>query len=300
MDLHQLRIFVAIADNGNLTRASEALYLSQPAVSAQIKALEEELGVSLFFREARGMGLTAAGKVLLAEAGRALNAAKNVVLRAQQLRNDISGEFKLGTIIEPVILRLGELLSTLVSQHPNLHISLSQGISGDIIDQVIAGRINAGFVIGEIENTSIAAIKIAPITLRVVAPVAWREQILDADWKKIASYPWISTPAKCSFNKISARMFGKYGLVPKTVIESDQETTLKKLVSSNVGLTLLREDVALAAEAMGELVIWPAGVEISNLYFIHSRNDEGSPALVAIQNIVKDVWQLSSTPITIN
>src|SRR5450759_3381919 len=181
MDLHQLRIFVAIATTGNVTRASEAVYLSQPAVSAQIKALEEELGISLFYREARGMSLTPAGKVLLAEASSALEAARNVVLRAQHLRSGISGQFKLGTIIEPVILRLGELLSTLVTRHPNLLISLTQGISGDIIDQVLACRINAGYVIGQIENTQIVAIKVAPITLRIVAPVAWRDQIMVAD-----------------------------------------------------------------------------------------------------------------------
>lgn len=298
MDLHQLRIFVAIAASGNLTRASEALYLSQPAVSAQIKALEEELGISLFFREARGMGLTPAGKVLLAEATSALSAAKNVVIRAQNLRNNISGEFKVGTISEPVILRLGELLSALVLQHPNLHISLSQGISGDIVDQVLACRINAGFVIGQTENANIVAIKIAPITLRIVGPTAWRTQIMAADWKTIATYPWISTPAKCSFNRISSRMFAKHGIVPKTIIESDQEMTLKKLVSSNIGLTLLREDVALSAEAMGELVVWPTGAEVSHLYFIYARDEEESPVLKAILNIVKDVWNLNPLPNT--
>ncbi|OIQ89410.1 HTH-type transcriptional regulator YofA [mine drainage metagenome] len=294
MDLHQLRIFVAVAANGNLTRASEILCLSQPAVSAQIKALEEELGVSLFFREARGMGLTPAGKVLLTEASSALKAAKNVVFRAQHFRNGISGEFKLGTISEPVILHLSELLSTLLSRHPDLHISLSQGISGDIIDQVLTDRINAGYVIGPIDNPNIIAIKVAPITLRIVAPVAWKEQIINADWKTIETYPWISTPAKCSFNQISSLMFAKHGIMPKTIIESDQEITLKKLVSSNIGLTLLREDLALAAEAMGELIIWPIGAEISYLYFIYSRIEEDSPALNAIMNIVKDVWKLPS------
>lgn len=292
MNLHQLRIFVAIANHGNLTRASEELHLSQPAVSAQIKALEEELGISLFNREPRGMVLTAAGKVLLTEASGALSAAKNVTLKAQHLRGDICGEFKLGTIIEPVILRLGELLSRLVSPHPNLHISLSQGISGEVIDHLVAGRINAGFVIGHVDHEDIVSVRIAPITLRVVGPVAWRERILAADWGGIGELPWISTPDKCSFNKISVGMFVKHGIAPRIVIKSDQENTLKKLVASEFGLTLLREDVALAGEAMGELVIWPTGVEISNLYFICLRSDADSPTLQTILNIVKAIWHL--------
>lgn len=115
MDLHKLRTFVTIAQEGNLTRASEALHLSQPAVSAQIKALEDELGLKLFHRLTRGMELTPAGKVLLEEAEKALMAARNVAARAQHLRSGISGEFRLGTISEPLILRLGEFLSALTS-----------------------------------------------------------------------------------------------------------------------------------------------------------------------------------------
>ena len=68
MELYQLRSFVAVAEAGHLTRAADRLHISQPAVSAQIKALEEELEVELFQRRSSGMALTAAGKRLLGEA----------------------------------------------------------------------------------------------------------------------------------------------------------------------------------------------------------------------------------------
>jgi DNA-binding transcriptional LysR family regulator len=64
MELYQLRIFLTIARTGNLTRAAERLNASQPAVSSQIKALEEELGVTLFARTPRGMELTQEGRIL--------------------------------------------------------------------------------------------------------------------------------------------------------------------------------------------------------------------------------------------
>ena len=67
MELYQLRTFAAVAELGHLTRAAEQLHISQPAVSAQVRALEEELGVVLFERSSSGMQLTPAGRQLLQE-----------------------------------------------------------------------------------------------------------------------------------------------------------------------------------------------------------------------------------------
>src|SRR5260370_20757109 len=75
MELYQLRSFTAVAELGHLTRAAEKLHVSQPAMSAQIKALEDELGVALFERVPTGMILTAAGRPLLPQAAKVLAAA---------------------------------------------------------------------------------------------------------------------------------------------------------------------------------------------------------------------------------
>src|SRR5215510_1968752 len=75
MELYQLRSFAAVAELGHLTRAADKLHISQPALSAQIKALEDELGVALFDRTSSGMTLTAGGQRLLTEAGKVLAAA---------------------------------------------------------------------------------------------------------------------------------------------------------------------------------------------------------------------------------
>jgi DNA-binding transcriptional LysR family regulator len=75
MELYQLRSFVAVAEAAHLTRASEKLHVSQPAVSAQIKALEDELDLALFERTSSGMVLTSAGRRLLADAEKVLAAA---------------------------------------------------------------------------------------------------------------------------------------------------------------------------------------------------------------------------------
>lgn len=292
MDLNRLRTFVTVAREGNLTRASEVLCLSQPTVSGQIKALEDELGLRLFDRISRGMALTQAGRVLLEEAEQTISAARQIVTRAQTLREGVVGKFRIGTITEPAMLRLGQTLCRLTSQHPDLRLSLLQGISGDVIDWVIEGRIDAGYVIGTPENSRVGAIEVAPVTLRVVAPAALADKIARLDWPGIAELPWISTPAKCSFSRLATRMFSRHGVRPQTVIEADQEHTLCGLVASGMGLTLLREDVAINAQAAGDVVLWKPGVEVSHLYFVFARDRESSPALQAILSAVHDVWEM--------
>src|SRR5205085_8990512 len=92
MELYQLRSFAAIAETGQLTRAAEKLHVSQPALSAQLKALEEELEFSLFERTPNGMVLTAAGKRLLAGAEHVLAAAQTLHNDARAMRGEIAGK----------------------------------------------------------------------------------------------------------------------------------------------------------------------------------------------------------------
>lgn len=297
MDLNQLRSFTCIAKEGSLARASALLFLSPPAISAQIKALEAELRLKLFDRSAKGMTLTPAGTALLLEASNALDAASNVSVKAKSFRdNGISGEFHLGTISDPEMLRLGAFLSLLVGQYPALKLFLCRGISGEIVSRVANRKIQAGYIIGEPEHDHISSIKIAPISLRIVAPIKWKEKLLGASWQDIVKLPWISTPENCSFRKIASRMFARHNVVPQIVIESDQERLLSELVTQGIGLTLLREDIAVAAEAAGNIAIWSPGIEIDHLYFIYRDTEENSPLMQAIIPLVQHIWQLPVEP----
>ncbi|MHB1656723.1 MAG: LysR family transcriptional regulator [Burkholderiales bacterium] len=297
MDLNQLRSFSCIAREGSLARASALLFLSPPAVSAQIKALETELQLKLFDRSAKGMVLTSAGTALLLEANKALDAASNVSAKAKNFRNEsIMGEFQLGTISDPVMLRLGEFLTILVGQYPGLKPSLCQGISGDIISRVVDKKIQAGYIFGEANHDHISSIKIAPIVLRVVAPVKWKEQLIEASWEDIVTFPWISTPENCSFRSIASKMFARHNVTPRVVIEADQERLLGDLVAQGIGLSLLREDIAVAAEAEGKIAIWSSGMEIDHLYFIYRDTEGESPLMQAIIPIIHQVWQIPPDP----
>ena len=96
MEIHQLKTFVAVAREGSITRASERLYLSQPAVSAHIKAIEETLGLTLFERTPRGMSVTGDGQRLLVKAELALAAHRKLIGEATRLKGRLTGRLRLG------------------------------------------------------------------------------------------------------------------------------------------------------------------------------------------------------------
>ena len=88
MEIYQLRTLLAVAREGSITRASERLFLSQPAISAHIKAMEDELGIALFERTPRGMSLTANGAQLLERAGRIMALHREFIEEARRIKGD--------------------------------------------------------------------------------------------------------------------------------------------------------------------------------------------------------------------
>src|SRR5438552_7897423 len=128
MELYQLRSFATIAETGQLTRAAEKLHVSQPALSAQLKALEEELEFTLFERTPNGMVLTAAGRRLLAGAESVLAAAQTLQNDARAMKGEVIGKARIGTLSDPGFIRIGEFIGAATQRHPLLDLELHQGV----------------------------------------------------------------------------------------------------------------------------------------------------------------------------
>jgi len=290
MELYHLKTFATVAREGSLTRAAQRLLLSQPAISGHIKILEEEFGTALFERTAKGMHLTREGGLLLEDAERTLSAAKALVDHARTLHGDVAGAVGIGIASDPATLRMGALLSTLLVAHPKLRVRVSHHISADVVEGVRDGRLDAGFVLEEWPEHGLHHVPIAPVRLRIAGPVAWGDRIAVADWAGLAALPWIGTPPRCSFHRIAARAFARNDAVPHTIVEVDQEGALKSLVTGGLGLALLREEQALAAEAAGEVALWPGEGLESHLHLIVPEEREREPAIQAIRGAVQAVW----------
>lgn len=290
MELYQLETFVAVARAGHLTRAAERLFLSQPTVSGHIKALEDELGVVLFTRTPKGMLLTRTGELLLEQAERALQATRAIVSQAQRLKSELVGAVLLGTVSEPVALRLGDFLSAMVAAHPALELRLSQGVSGTVLEGVRAGALDAGYVLSDERDSTLEWIRLAPVALFIVGPARWAEAIRAADWEALGRLPWIGTPPACSFHRIAQGLFAAHGVSPAMVTVADQEATLRSLAASGVGMTLMREDQALEAERQGDVVRWPGAAHRTSLWFVCRTDRREEPLIQALLGAVRGTW----------
>jgi DNA-binding transcriptional LysR family regulator len=290
MEFHQLRSFAAVAELGNLTRAAEKLHLSQPAVSAHIKGLEEALEVELFERVSSGMVLTAAGRCLLAEAEKVMAAVQELRSQARALKGQIAGRIRMGTLTDPEYIQLPTLLGRAVERYPLLEIELHHEVSGEAFEKVRDGLLDASFYYGDRVHPAVASIPLREIAFRVVAPAAWRERIEGADWEAIAAEPWIMTPPISSHYALATGFFRAHGVAPAKLVEADNETVIRSLVAGGLGLALAREDHALAAREAGEVCLWDEVRLATTLQFLYPRERAGEPAIRALIELVAHMW----------
>ncbi|CAB3703392.1 HTH-type transcriptional activator CmpR [Paraburkholderia phenoliruptrix] len=297
MDLILLRAFVTVAREGNLTRAAVQLHLTQPAVSLQIKHLQETLGVTLFTRASHGLSLTRDGQALLPHAERALAAASDVQRAAQSLRQEVRGRLRIGTILDPEFLRLGGFLKQLVETWPHIETALRHGMSGWVLEQVRAGELDVGYYIGvpsDDESRDAPAFHTLTLThfqYRVLAPAGWKDRVKGArDWRSLAAFPWIWTPPASAHNRLLSRAFGEAGVKPVKVAEVDQEPSMLDLVKSGVGLTLARDAIALA-EAHAHALTIVEGITVpTQLSFIALAERKDEPAIAAALKLIELQW----------
>jgi DNA-binding transcriptional LysR family regulator len=292
MDFNRLRSFAAVAEAGHLTRAAEKLHISQPALSAQIKALEDELDLTLFERTSTGMTLTAAGKRLLAEADKILAASQTFEAEARALKGGVSGKARVGTLSDPAFIRLGEFMAVALERYPRLEIDFQHEITGVAMQRVRDGSLEASFYYGHMPYLQVAGIALRELAYRIAAPAAWRDRIERAGWPEIGELPWIMPPPVSTHHQFAAAMFREHGIEPATLIGADDEAVVSSLVVSGVGVALMREDVALEKAQAGEVCLWQDMRIGTTLRFIYLRSREHDPIVRALLDVAKGSWQL--------
>jgi DNA-binding transcriptional LysR family regulator len=299
MDLTLLRAFVTVAHEGNLTRAAVQLHLTQPAVSLQIKHLQETLGLTLFTRTSHGLSLTRDGQALLPHAERALTAASDVDRAAASLRHEVRGHLRIGTILDPEFLRLGGFLKQFVETWPHIETALRHGMSGWVLEQIRTGELDVGYYIGlpsddkTRDSATFHAVTLTHFQYRVLAPAGWKDRVKGArDWRTLAALPWIWTPPASAHHRLLSRRFAEAGVKPVKVAEVDQEPSMLDLVKSGVGLTLVRDAIAIA-EAHAHALTIVEGVTVpTQLSFVTLAARQDDPAIAAALKLIEQQWAI--------
>lgn len=297
MELYQLRTFVTVAREGRLTKAAEILFTSQPAVSAQIKALEDEFGLKLFERSASGMTPTPAGEALWEEAERLLNAARDLSTKAAALKGEVSGLLRLGFNNCGAAHHSAELISSIARAHPGLTFSATYGNSGALLQAVQSRELDGSFYEGTCEDPAIEAVQLAHFDLVVVMPRAWAAELKRPDWSALAAKPWSFVSPLCSYARFLDTITREHDVHPQARFYTDDDRTGLSLVATGQALTLTTLE-ALQTHGFkdsDEVVVWPHfrhKIPFSLCYLANRRED---PAIQVLVAGARDIWSVNES-----
>lgn len=291
VELHQLRIFVMVAEEHNLTRGAQRLYMTPPTVSAHIKALEDELGVQLFVRTSRGMALTEQGKLLKARAEHTLQAAHALVQQAAALQTQVVGHARCGLNTSPGFLRIGRVVQYLQEAYPQLTLAFLASSSGNIVEGLVQGSMEGGYIFGASPSALLTTHYLDLAEVVIAAPRQWAARLAMADWQDLAQLPWISSEGYCPFETLAETLFQQRCLPYKRLVVSSDDGTKAELVAAGVGVALLeRSEVVHGAQAE-RMTIWRTAPMQCALHFAYATQRQHEPLIVALRRAVLQAWE---------
>lgn len=145
---HKYKVFYNLAKNPNTTQVAEELYLSQPAISKNIRELEKELGITLFHREKGRMQLTDAGKYLMAETEILFKKEREILFEMDKMRSDFHGVLQIGASTTLSQYILPEILARFISNSADIKINVTSGNTRQIEQAIIANDLHLAFIEG--------------------------------------------------------------------------------------------------------------------------------------------------------
>ncbi|WP_461026474.1 LysR family transcriptional regulator, partial [Streptomyces sparsus] len=230
MELHQLRYFVAVAEERSFTRAAERLHVAQPGVSAQIRRLERELGQELLDRSGRAVRTTAVGAAVLPHARAALDAVRGVRLAVEELTGLLRGRVALGTVTSHPV-DLPGLLAAFHRDHPGVEITLGEADSDRLVDELRTGRLDAAIVsVGEVIPEGLAAHVVDE--QRIVAAVSHEHELAghrgNTPLAELRDRPLISLPRGTGLRARLEEGCAVAGFTPRVAFEAGDPETVAR------------------------------------------------------------------------
>jgi DNA-binding transcriptional LysR family regulator len=261
MEIRLLRSFQVLAQQGHFGRAARALHVSQPALTKQMRQLEDELGGPLFVRGRHGAQLTSAGKLFSDEVDRLLLHADRVLDRAQRAARGEVGELRLGFGVTTRFF-VPRLVSRFRKAHPQVQVSLEDMSSPLQLDALEDGRLHVGFVRLPVDRP----LKIVPVVedrLVLAVPEARRADLLRRMPAGLREEPFVelttSPPGSASFQAHVHRVCARYGFRPRVVQQAGDFVTMLALVAAGLGLAVVPK--AATATRVEGVVHLPLEVE---------------------------------------
>jgi len=242
MDLRQLRYLVALAEEGNFTRAAASAHIAQPAMSQQIRRLEDELGLALVERTTRRVSLTEAGGLLVVRARRIMAELEAATTELQALSGMYTGHVTIGTMhtMGPVDLSLA--LAVFSNRHPNVRFTIHEQSSEEMAEMLRVDELDLAFlsVTERAESHGLGLYQLVSEELVVLLPnqhrLGKRRQVRIAE---LAGEPFISFRAGARLRELLMSAAQEAGFEPRVTLESNDSQRIRRLVSRGLGVAIL-------------------------------------------------------------
>jgi len=240
MDLRQLEMFRAVAEQGTFTRAAHRLHVSQSAVSRQVQLLEEELGGALLRRSAKGVILTEAGELLLSMSHRVERDVKEALAEISQTHALQRGILHLGGGMTVCLYVLPRLLKKYRRLYPGVDLRITTGRSEKILELVRAHEVDLGLLTLPINARDLEVLPVMKEEMVVVTtpghPLS-REKTIDP--KALGKFPLILYEAGSNTRKVLDQFFLEEGISAEVAMETENVEIIKAMVAINLGVTIV-------------------------------------------------------------
>jgi LysR family cys regulon transcriptional activator len=242
MKLQQLRYLTEIARRGlNVSEAAEALHTSQPGVSKQIRALEEELGIEVFVRHGKRLvSVTEPGKAVIAIAERILAEASNLKRAGEEFANDKVGTLTIAATHTQARYALPKAVTAFKKRYPQVELRLHQGNPTQICDQVVAGEADLCVATEMIDRyAELVSLPVYQWNRSVVVPPKHPLLRKTLTLEALAQYPIVTYDYAFANRSLVQKAFESRGLAPQIVLSAQDSDVIKTYVELGLGVGIL-------------------------------------------------------------
>ncbi len=236
MDFDQLQTFLEVARHASFSRAAEKRFRTQPAISSQIRALEDEVGAKLFDRSGGKVSLTAAGKAFLKYVQETLDARKSILTTLAEMEHIPRGAITVGANEGTCLHILPEVFADFKKQYPNVSVNIKSADYAAILESVIDNSVDFGVVSLPVKDNRLTVILIHQDELVIIAPPNHPlEKMKAAMVGDLARFPLVLPKAGHTRDALD-NLFRERGLKPHYSMELNSSELLKRFVAAGVGV----------------------------------------------------------------
>ncbi|NKS19264.1 LysR family transcriptional regulator [Rhodococcus hoagii] len=287
MDSRQLRYFLAVVDNGSVTKAAEVLYVAQPALSQSLRALEAELGAALFHRVPRGMELTGAGAALVGPARQVVQSSRRVDETVRRLVSLERGWLDVACPSDLAVDPSASLIAEFRARHPGVRINLvDPGPNADSTTVLRSARCEVAIDYLPVDDAKLATHLLGRRRLVLALPENYETTPAPTlPIESLADLPLVAGGRGTVVREELERVCGQYGFAPRIMVEVEHEHNVHLLVVAGAGAAFVTEPEARLAERRG-LRIVRTTPELGREFGLVFRTGSLSPAALAFVTFV--------------